>query len=410
MDPILTDIQHTKESFLTGLSSGRLVEFVPEWNLLEQTIRSHQGAGTLSAAAAQEVAAFAQVVMSITSALARVHGDIENILHSADQRAEALVQAGGMRSGPGEQAKTTRHCALFLPGHCPPMKEQREPTATQDTSIPEEDPRLQPYKQWFLDNFYYPYIDKETRKALLKLVPHHSPQQATTWFINARRRSGWSDLFRQHGNSSKDVFRHVLELADSEANKWQLDEGVRDKIQQVRAWFGRRAEGIVRNTIQSVVDRADKIVEETQREAELKRREREKHKLGLGRPARSRAQTSVPVVRPMVDHCNDIHSNDFFAGLLTTGQRNVSDGSSNDSYRDYSGVSRFSIDTDSTGLSSAGTASPISHESGDFALPPRRWENGDIVITPVTPQHPKTTQTQCYTTLADWAMAQTTLA
>ncbi|KAM0789035.1 hypothetical protein ACM66B_003101 [Microbotryomycetes sp. NB124-2] len=421
---MLLQIQQTEKLFLSALSQNRLDNFLPQWQLLRQDIGARAASGRLSAAEAQRAAAFAHAVSIATQMLYSLQGDLQHVLRAADRdiqivlsRSEhATVKETAIPRTTGTDTSPVSRSHVL-------SREQWAPCTSPQQTNSEEDPRLLPYKQWFLDNFAYPYIDTDTRKQLLKLVPHHRPQQATTWFINARRRSGWSELFRQHGNSNKDVFKRVLDLADSETNKWQLDEEVRAKIDQVRSWFGRSPGGVVRAGIQSVVDRAEEIVEETQREAEQKRLEKQKV-IGLGRPSRHRAHTSIPAYTTSlfeqympntnVDHRNDIHSTDFFAGLLTTPpQRHVSNGSSTDSYRDYSGISPFSVDTDSTGLSSVGNSSPVSHGSAELALPPRPRvaENGDIVITPVTPQYPpQIAQSQYFTTLADWAMAQTTLA
>ncbi|KAM0789032.1 hypothetical protein ACM66B_003098 [Microbotryomycetes sp. NB124-2] len=439
MSALIHMIRQVREEFWHALADNRLSNFLPEWHLLERNVSLRGGAG-LSPSEAHEVVKLAQIVKSVTTTMLQLRTDLQSTIEVADERIHRLLEPeaeirqikidtkleqtlqDSMSVSPPQLQTLTRILASSAP-RSPPAREQWASCTPHQQTNSEEDPRLQAYKQWFLDNFAYPYIDADTRKQLLELVPHHRPQQATTWFINARRRSGWSELFRQHGNSNKDVFKRVLDLADSETNKWQLDEEVRAKIDQVRSWFGRSPGGVVRAGIQSVVDRAEEIVEETQREAEQKRLEKQKV-IGLGRPSRHRAHTSIPAYTTSlfeqympntnVDHRNDIHSTDFFAGLLTTPpQRHVSNGSSTDSYRDYSGISPFSVDTDSTGLSSVGNSSPVSHGSAELALPPRPRvaENGDIVITPVTPQYPpQIAQSQYFTTLADWAMAQTTLA
>ncbi|KAK4057797.1 hypothetical protein OIO90_001016 [Microbotryomycetes sp. JL221] len=301
------------------------------------------------------------------------------------------------------------------------------------SSSTEEDERLQPYRDWFLAHFDYPYINKTTRSQLRALVPHHrTDNQTTTWLINARRRSGWSQLFKHHANGDRKLFKRLLDLTDSEVTKWQVEESVRNKIQEVRNWFDKAGAQVVRAGIQDVVDRADEIAESAKREAEEKRKA---SMSGLPLPHRQAQRQTKPAAieggfRMPASRREDVHSSEFFAGLVP--QRQGSNGSSStDSslstgYRDYSGVSRFSIDTDSTASSSIYdssssqySSSPDLHSSTELTLPPlSRYEpmaqpdtnaNGDIVITPVTPHYPQSVQqpTQYFSTLADWAVAQT---
>jgi hypothetical protein len=57
--------------------------------------------------------------------------------------------------------------------------------------------------------------------------------QLNTWFTNARRRSGWSEVYRIWGGSSPQGMRLLLESLDSPV----LDDGRRSAVARVRHYF-----------------------------------------------------------------------------------------------------------------------------------------------------------------------------
>lgn len=91
---------------------------------------------------------------------------------------------------------------------------------------------VHPLRHWFLSNFDYPYPDDTARDSLVRQVPSMTRTQVGTWFINARRRSGWSAFRREFANDDVETFQHLLETIDEPGN-----EEAKKRYDKVRLYF-----------------------------------------------------------------------------------------------------------------------------------------------------------------------------
>nr|WJN24834.1 homeodomain transcription factor bE [Pseudozyma flocculosa] len=111
----------------------------------------------------------------------------------------------------------------------------------QEASVILEDPRsfkvggvtqgpsqAQPYyhlRKYFLENLHHPYPREADKKALVTLTNEfatcaegrpvqHSTitvEKLTSWFINARRRSGWSDIMKHFARNEKQLMKLLVQ-------------------------------------------------------------------------------------------------------------------------------------------------------------------------------------------------------
>ncbi|SDA02308.1 BZ3500_MvSof-1268-A1-R1_Chr7-3g09629 [Microbotryum saponariae] len=134
-------------------------------------------------------------------------------------------------------------------------KEQpRQPMATAP-SIPEEE-LTRPYRLWFLDNFAWPYPESSERLRLLAQVPSHGRAQLSNWFVNSRRRSGWSRLAKTYTDGDRDAFAAFLRKID---NGNATEEEAED-VEKCKAHFMDKGNMLVRDGIEEVLTAASKGV------------------------------------------------------------------------------------------------------------------------------------------------------
>lgn len=70
-----------------------------------------------------------------------------------------------------------------------------------------------PYRQYFMTNFTNPFPSIQDQRSLLLLVPSQTKKQLCTWFVNARRRSGWATVYNDAGNTQEGM-EEVLRIVD----------------------------------------------------------------------------------------------------------------------------------------------------------------------------------------------------
>ena len=79
-------------------------------------------------------------------------------------------------------------------------------------------------RQFFIEHFALPFPTREEKEQLLaetnaeisNMAEHVSDQSLTLWFINIRRRSGWTPFFRKYANSRYDFMAEIVECLQAE--------------------------------------------------------------------------------------------------------------------------------------------------------------------------------------------------
>lgn len=122
------------------------------------------------------------------------------------------------------------------------------------------DPSLTPLRDWFLTNITYPYLDHESTPYLNSLCPSLTAPQLRTWFINARRRSGWSEVYKTYGKSCKDGMVALLGAIDSPLENWQVSKKAKEDVEKVRRFFtDERFESEVSEGVKRVVEGVKRV-------------------------------------------------------------------------------------------------------------------------------------------------------
>ncbi|KAK9896875.1 hypothetical protein P389DRAFT_209472 [Cystobasidium minutum MCA 4210] len=70
------------------------------------------------------------------------------------------------------------------------------------------------WRQWYSDHIAHPYYDSRERDWLLKQIPGMTAQKMQTWFVNVRRRSGWSELYRRFADNKRENMEAIFDACD----------------------------------------------------------------------------------------------------------------------------------------------------------------------------------------------------
>lgn len=70
------------------------------------------------------------------------------------------------------------------------------------------------WRQWYSDHIAHPYYDSQDRDWLLKQIPGMTPQKMQTWFVNVRRRSGWSELYKKYADNKRENMEAIFKACD----------------------------------------------------------------------------------------------------------------------------------------------------------------------------------------------------
>lgn len=123
-------------------------------------------------------------------------------------------------------------------------------------------------RRWFLDHVADPFPSRRTKEDLVlttnALVKSTSPSekkstktlsnlpidysQCTLWFINSRRRSHWTDFFRQFAHSDKEQMRRLIDCLRREED---AEEPLDDELEQLLVCYEPLDLGCCQDTMES---------------------------------------------------------------------------------------------------------------------------------------------------------------
>ena len=115
---------------------------------------------------------------------------------------------------------------------------------------------FRPWKDWFVENMDNPYATDREAASLAALIPGQNAQQFRTWLTNNRRRSGWTTLFKEHAESSKDRMRLLMSQYEDEHLSQLMPPEMYDAITEVKNYHKKLDEG------RSLSGAIKKVVEE----------------------------------------------------------------------------------------------------------------------------------------------------
>lgn len=82
------------------------------------------------------------------------------------------------------------------------------------TGMDDESVNYDIWRQWYSDHIAHPYYDSNERDWLLKQIPGMTPQKMQTWFVNVRRRSGWSELYKKYADNKRENMEAIFKACD----------------------------------------------------------------------------------------------------------------------------------------------------------------------------------------------------
>jgi hypothetical protein len=106
--------------------------------------------------------------------------------------------------------------------------------------LPDDEEADEHLRDWFTNHLAYPFPDKPT-KSTLSLTTGLDIRQLNTWFINMRRRSGWTDYLRSYASGNKQRFVEMLSVA----LRGEGDEKLQEVVQGMKRYVERRPRGKV---------------------------------------------------------------------------------------------------------------------------------------------------------------------
>lgn len=121
-------------------------------------------------------------------------------------------------------------------------------TASSTSCRSDVDDGFTPLRHWFLDHFDWPYPDENAYTFLGGQLPSMTRHQIATWFINARRRSGWTDFRREFAEEDYHNFQRLLAAIDEPGSK-----AAKKKYDKVRLYFEPDRKDVVSETILEVI-------------------------------------------------------------------------------------------------------------------------------------------------------------
>ena len=178
-----------ESDFLTALESGAkiLASWHQTWSALPDDLSSASENGT----ACNEISSLVHFVASRISNIASCYLDVkheeESFASQLRNDCDAMLhQMNALNLN--TQPKSLHPDSTTRPPAFPP-------TQTQNAEI-SSSPCLPPAYQWLLDNLHNPYPSAEV-KARIAVASSCQVSSINSWFINARRRIGWTTLCRE---------------------------------------------------------------------------------------------------------------------------------------------------------------------------------------------------------------------
>lgn len=165
----------------------------------------------------KEIVKALKTIHVISSSFHGLLRDSESIIDNAQSKLEGIYKE--LHSGKGEKTSKNSTNMLF-----------------QSPSTFGEDKRSQVFRTWFMDNLAFPFPSSETKQSLA-MCAHGCSQKASDisgvqlggtvyeqcqlWFINGRRRSGWTAFFRTFALSDTKRMQQLVDIfrRDTQENK-----------------------------------------------------------------------------------------------------------------------------------------------------------------------------------------------
>lgn len=113
---------------------------------------------------------------------------------------------------------------------------------------------FEPYRLYFLSHLSHPYPDSKTKDLLRSQIPDQTNKQLNNWFVNTRRRSQWSEVFKRFGGGTQKGMKALLESVDKGGE--EVEEDARRAVQTLREYFAEGGRDRVGQEVEAIVKAA----------------------------------------------------------------------------------------------------------------------------------------------------------
>ncbi|SCV70594.1 BQ2448_3356 [Microbotryum intermedium] len=227
----IEDLRKIEQDFVAAVKSGDELVLRRAERALAQ-LSSALSFDTLSSSEVSEMRRISDSIFIVCSGINRFASSSEKIAIDSHKRLRQSLAEYGLRAFKDLSPQI---------GH-----------ESLETSISSDEEPIQPYRTWFLDNFAWPYPESSERLRLLAQIPAHGRAQLSNWFVNSRRRSGWSLLAKKYACGDRDAFATFLRKIDDGKG---TEEEVED-VEKCKAHFMDKGTMLVRDGIEEVLTAA----------------------------------------------------------------------------------------------------------------------------------------------------------
>ena len=174
--------------FLTALESGSqmLASYNQRWSALLDALQTASKTGSVGDETLHLAHAVASRIASVASCFLDIKREEESFTTSLKKDCDAIVhQMAALDLNAGPDSRNGTRCSRLHPTTLAANAECSSPLF------------LTAAHQWLLDNLHNPYPTTEV-KARIAAASSCQVSSINSWFINARRRIGWTTLRRKH--------------------------------------------------------------------------------------------------------------------------------------------------------------------------------------------------------------------
>lgn len=275
-----------EEALLFAVSQDHLSLFRDRFCYLQHRLAQAHDSGSLSISTAEAAVKVASRIAVMAQSLYELEGASSAIKSQSYEETQAILapvsrdalKLADARLPPKRRSSTAR--AMSRKTVKPDLRPHRKPCSTSDDAAADQlNSGL--LRDWFLEHLADPFPDRKEKIELVERInasasctstsSASSPityQQVVLWYINCRRRSGWTTFFRRFADSDKlrmvrivdalengsEAIDEALGLKDGSVREAGITvDGCREEFEKVKDWLSMGARERVGDWMKEVV-------------------------------------------------------------------------------------------------------------------------------------------------------------
>ena len=187
-DDLVQRLLSAESDFLVALESGSqmLASYNQTWSSLPDALHTASKTGSVSKETLHLAHSVASRIANLASCFLNIRRGEESFMTSLQSDCDAMLhRMAALDLNASPDGRNDTRCSRSHPTASAPSAESLSP------------PFLAATHQWLLDNLHNPYPTSEV-KARIATASSCQVSSINSWFINARRRIGWTTLCRKH--------------------------------------------------------------------------------------------------------------------------------------------------------------------------------------------------------------------